>query len=178
MFNKLVDECRPSLSFSHLRDICFADLVREGIYFVILDVDNTIAMPGKGAATGMSNLLRIAREEGIRDICLLSNVVLQSEKKVARIRTIAHELGMDKYLACYWPNLKPKEEPFRRALGLLGSSVENTAVIGDQCFTDIRGGNNLSMVTILVSPLGSDHFVTRPKRQFESYLRNVYSQRR
>jgi hypothetical protein len=43
-----------------------------------------------------------------------------------------------------------------------------TAVIGDQLFTDIRGGNKLGLTTILVEPLDENEPVSvRIKRIFE-----------
>jgi predicted HAD superfamily phosphohydrolase YqeG len=46
-----------------------------------------------------------------------------------------------------------------------------TAVIGDQLFTDIRGGNRLGLTTILVEPLDVNEPVTvRLKRFLEKII--------
>ena len=48
---------------------------------------------------------------------------------------------------------------------------EETAVIGDQLFTDIRGGNRTGLTTILVEPLDENEPITvRVKRIFENLL--------
>ena len=35
----------------------------------------------------------------------------------------------------------------------LGAAPEQTAIVGDQIFTDIWGGNNAKVLTILVKPI-------------------------
>ena len=50
----------------------------------------------------------------------------------------------------------------------MGSSAEETAVIGDQVFTDILGGNRMGLFTILVVPINKREFIgTRVMRKFE-----------
>ncbi len=44
---------------------------------------------------------------------------------------------------------------------MMNSQPENTAIIGDQIFTDVLGGKRLGLYTILVRPLGEDHWTTR-----------------
>ncbi|HOF86860.1 MAG TPA: HAD hydrolase-like protein, partial [Armatimonadota bacterium] len=41
----------------------------------------------------------------------------------------------------------------RRAMAMLETTPDTTAIIGDQLFTDIWGGKRLGLYTILVSPL-------------------------
>src|SRR2546428_13086469 len=45
-------------------------------------------------------------------------------------------------------------------MGLMGTRAEPTALIGDQVFTDILGGNLLGVKTILVEPLSTQEFPT------------------
>jgi uncharacterized protein len=49
--------------------------------------------------------------------------------------------------------LKPLPIAFNNAMRLLGSKPSNTALIGDQLFTDIAGANWLGIYTILVDPI-------------------------
>ena len=56
--------------------------------------------------------------------------------------------------------------------------ASNTAVIGDQIFTDILGGNILGLYTILVDPISSKEFFwTRLMRMAEALVlkRNNFS---
>jgi predicted HAD superfamily phosphohydrolase YqeG len=41
----------------------------------------------------------------------------------------------------------------------MGVTAAQTAVIGDQVFTDILGGNRAGLYTVLVKPLASREFV-------------------
>jgi predicted HAD superfamily phosphohydrolase YqeG len=37
----------------------------------------------------------------------------------------------------------------------MGTAPDNTAVVGDQIFTDIFGGNKLGLYTVLVDPISA-----------------------
>ena len=53
----------------------------------------------------------------------------------------------------------------------LDLTPEETAVIGDQLFTDIRGGNRIGLMTILVDPLDTNEPIhVRIKRIFEKFI--------
>lgn len=54
---------------------------------------------------------------------------------------------------------------------MLGSTVEETVVIGDQLFTDVLGGNRLGAFTIMVSPVDRrEFFATLLQRTLEKIL--------
>jgi len=40
-----------------------------------------------------------------------------------------------------------------KAMEIMNTKASETAVIGDQIFTDIYGGNKVNMFTILVTPI-------------------------
>ena len=48
---------------------------------------------------------------------------------------------------------KPKSGGFQRAMGRMGVTPAQTAIVGDQIFTDIWGGNNAGVLTLLVHPI-------------------------
>ena len=48
---------------------------------------------------------------------------------------------------------KPFSSGFKKAMRKLNLTSKEVAVIGDQLFTDVLGGNILSCYTIMVSPL-------------------------
>ena len=65
---------------------------------------------------------------------------------------------------------KPSRKPFE-AIKIMGIKAEETAVIGDQLFTDIYGGNKLNMFTILVKPIATKEFIfVRMKRLAEKFV--------
>jgi HAD superfamily phosphatase (TIGR01668 family) len=68
--------------------------------------------------------------------------------------------------------LKPVPLGFRRAMAIMGTRPATTALVGDQLFTDVLGGNLLGMYTILVEPLSPDEFpTTRLVRRIERLIR-------
>ena len=48
---------------------------------------------------------------------------------------------------------KPKTPSFDQAMEQMGVTKEQTAIIGDQIFTDVLGGNRAGVATILVKPI-------------------------
>ncbi|MBM3462047.1 MAG: HAD-IIIA family hydrolase [Armatimonadetes bacterium] len=141
--------------------IDFAALASRGLHFLILDVDNTIS--GLGAVSlipGVVEHLHAAREAGhLRGLCLVSNVML-GRHKVLRVERFARELDAH-FVAADWRAPKPSPLPFRAALQRMACEPSETVVVGDQVYTDVRGGNRLGMFTVLVPPLGPDHWTTR-----------------
>ena len=48
---------------------------------------------------------------------------------------------------------KPKSPSFYKAMERMGAEKGQTAIVGDQVFTDILGGNRAGISTILVEPI-------------------------
>ena len=48
---------------------------------------------------------------------------------------------------------KPKTPAFFKAMERVGATREQTAIVGDQIFTDILGGNRAGVSAILVEPI-------------------------
>ena len=48
---------------------------------------------------------------------------------------------------------KPKTPSFVRAMERMGVTREQTAIVGDQVFTDVLGGNRAGVTAILVEPI-------------------------
>ena len=159
MFTKLKPRhCTPSVM-----DLDLAHLKKQGIQAIILDLDNTIVEWG---ATCVSPEL-IAwvaklKKDGFK-LCILSNGM------PSRVQLVAHKLRMPAVPRA----IKPRRGAFLKALSLLGTSCDTTAVIGDQLFTDILGGNRCSLYTILTPPLSKREFLyTRMVRIIEKMVLN------
>jgi len=135
----------PDLYYSSVHAIDLDALARSGVRVLLLDLDNTLlprdtnVVPDelKAWATGL-------RERGF-SVCLVSNNWHE------RVHHVASELGFDLVDKA----IKPLPFAFRRALRLENAKASEAAVIGDQLFTDILGGNMLGMRTILVAPLSA-----------------------
>lgn len=138
----------PDLSVDHIRDIPIDILEAKQIRGVIFDLDNTIIAWGSANMDGeMIKWLRLLERRGFR-LCIVSN----SMKK--RVREIAQSINIP-YIARAG---KPLRSGFCRALQTIDLRGNEVAVVGDQRFTDIVGGNRIGAFTILVNPLGEKEF--------------------
>lgn len=112
---------------------------------IIFDIDNTlvgfrVAKPTEANLTLFSRL----REKGIA-------FAIASNNSRARVGTYAEGLGVPFYhRAC-----KPLGFALRKIRKGWGIPAKNIALVGDQIYTDMLGGNCAGMVTVLVEPI--DH---------------------
>lgn len=119
-------------------------LARRGIRLVLADLDNTL-VPYKveEPAAEVAAWARELRDHGIQ-LFLLSN-----SRKPGRAQRFAEALGIP-----YEGHAgKPKVGGFQRAMARMGAAPEETAIVGDQIFTDIWGGNRAGVLTLLVHPI-------------------------
>ena len=117
-------------------------LLEHNIKALILDLDNTLSMHGNPAAeAGIPDWLDKMRELDIKMMVVSNN----TNKRVA---PLAAKLGLD-YIHS---GAKPLTFGINKAAKKLGVPKENIAVVGDQIFTDVMGGNFAKMKTILVEP--------------------------
>lgn len=147
-------------------DIDPQDLVADGIEAVLLDLDNTLVgwqrhdMPADVRAW-----VRSLQDAGIR-LCLVSNT-----RYGARLRSLSDEIGVP-FVRRAW---KPRRKGFRDALAVLGADPSHTAMIGDQMFTDVLGGNRMGLYTVMVKPMHRREFLgTKVSRAVEWALLNVF----
>ncbi len=150
---------RPKIWIKSVLSIDKEFLDKHGIKALILDMDNTLSMhkhpePEKGVMEWLDKM----RELGI-PMRVVSN---NTEKRVA---PLAKKLGLP---YCYF-GCKPLTFGISKAVKLMGVPAKNTAVIGDQIFTDIIAGNLKGTITILVEPFHiEDNCLFRLKRWAES----------
>ncbi len=125
-------------------------LLGRGIEGIILDLDNTlVGWHQEDMTEEVVSWLEALKSAGLK-LCILSNSVLSK-----RSERIAERLGC--------PNVrmarKPSRAGFHKAMTAMGTQSSNTAIVGDQLFTDILGGNRAGVLTILVRPLAKQEFV-------------------
>ena len=119
--------------------------LHRGLRGLIIDLDNTLVAWGEDKVSGpMREWVREIKAAGLK-ICILSNALEQ------RVRAVGESLEVP------WVSraVKPRKHPFRQALKILGTAPGETAVIGDQIFTDIWGGNRMGLYTIWTTPLST-----------------------
>jgi HAD superfamily phosphatase (TIGR01668 family) len=152
---------RPDAEAASIYAVDPAALRARGIRGVILDLDNTIVPWGAwDVPSALGPWIAAARAAELR-LCIVSN------NGGARVAHVAAALDLPAVTgAC-----KPLRRALRRALGLMGTPAEATALIGDQLFTDVLGGNRLGLHTILVHPQSAREFpLTRLTRLAERLL--------
>ena len=146
----MFDKLKPELYYQDIFAIDLIALDREGIKGLICDIDNTI-MPWS-EDTIIKEVLDWfdeIKEQGF-SICLVSN------GKDKRVKKLSQDLSIPAVgLAA-----KPSKRAFKKAQKILKLKREEIAVIGDQLFTDIFGGNRMGFKTILVDPMSSKEFFT------------------
>lgn len=76
-------------------------------------------------------------------------VVILSNGQRGRVERYAKALGIRGFSLIG----KPLPHAFRQGLKALGTQPHETAMIGDQLFTDVFGANVIGMISILVTPL-------------------------
>jgi HAD superfamily phosphatase (TIGR01668 family) len=148
----------PKLQTKSVSDLDLADLQRRGIQGIIFDLDNTlVAWKQDRLAPEVVNIIKQAKLLGFK-MSILSNALEH------RVEAVAHLLDIP-YVS---RAVKPRKSPFRKALELMGTTVDTTAVVGDQLFTDILGGNRMKLYTIWISPLSTTEFIsTKAVRKIE-----------
>ncbi|MGB9779473.1 YqeG family HAD IIIA-type phosphatase [Caldanaerobacter sp.] len=142
MYKKLI----PDMIVESVHKIDLNFLKNKGITSLILDIDNTL-LPKKEKFLDKYTVewLEIAKKEGFK-ICLVSN---NTRKRVNQLKEKTGIPGIA------WA-IKPRKGAFKKALKLLDAKPHETAIIGDQIFTDILGGKRVGLFTILVKPLSDD----------------------
>jgi HAD superfamily phosphatase (TIGR01668 family) len=133
-----------------------------------VDLDNTVTHWNSPVVPEETRAwFQAARERGF-SLCLSSNNLY------ARAAGIAQALGVPVVCGAG----KPRRRAFRQMLAVLGSRPQETAVIGDQVFTDVLGGKRLGLFTVLVRPLGPQEFVvTRVLRRLERLVMRSWPER-
>ena len=121
-----------------------AELAAGGIALLLADLDNTLVPYGVPLPTGA---LRRWKEE--LDAHGVKLFVLSNNRHAERPRVFCEALGIP-YIGHAG---KPKAASFFAAMERMGVSPRQTAIVGDQIFTDILGGRRAGIATILVKPI-------------------------
>ncbi|HEX3014764.1 MAG TPA: YqeG family HAD IIIA-type phosphatase [Desulfobacteria bacterium] len=149
---------RPSMCVGSLDSISPTQLQQLNIKGLIIDLDNTVT-PWNDLEVGpkVTAWFKRLASYGIKS-CVVSN---NSEQRVA---AVANVLG----IPFIHKASKPHRRSYYRSMEIMETKRDNTAVIGDQLFTDILGGNRLGLFTILVVPISEREWIgTRVMRLFE-----------
>lgn len=152
---------RPAEYVRTIYDIDLHMLRQRGVRGIICDLDNTlVAWDESSTGPELRHWIAEAKQAGL-GVCIVSN------NGKNRVGEFARSLGLP-FVA---NAAKPRRRAFRRAMELLGTSPAETAVVGDQVFTDVFGGNRQGLHTILVVPISRQEFIgTRLVRLLEQFV--------
>lgn len=137
---------KPDYIFNSICDITFDFLKSNNINALILDIDNTLAVPDKREIPQNIGIwLEKMKEREIK-------LVILSNNTPERISAFSDAVK----LPFVGKALKPKKDGYLRAAKLVGEEINNCACIGDQLFTDIWGANRCGAKSILTKPFAED----------------------
>lgn len=133
----------PDYKLKSIDDIDFGIFKEKNIKYVLLDIDNTLVSYTSPMADDRARafLARLA-DCGIK-------YAFVSNNHRARVEKFAAEFGT----FYVYDSGKPLLFGVKRAMRHLGAKKENTALIGDQVFTDVYAGNRAGLITFMVEPI-------------------------
>ena len=133
----------PNKKIDSVFSLDFDKLKKLGIRGIIFDIDNTLESHRVPEPSDeIKNLLEKVKELGF-SVCLISN------GKEPRVELFNRSL----LLPAVGNAKKPLKKNLRLAMQLLNTSKNETALVGDQIFTDVFGGNRMGFYTVLVNPI-------------------------
>ncbi len=157
---------KPDIKLKRVTDISLELLKKENIDTLILDVDNTLSTHhGQILTDGLTEWLELMKAGGI-------GLIVLSNSKEKRVKPFAQKIGLP-FISL---GLKPLPFGYLRAINMAKSQRKNTAIVGDQIFTDVLGGNIVGVKTILLTPIKpEDGLSFKIRRKLEQRLFKLYN---
>ena len=156
----------PDLYLKKVEDITIEILQKNKLKALILDLDNTLIDYNKNLSDTVVEWAKNLKGQGVK-IYILSN-----SRHKEKVEKVAKKLGVE------YSNFakKPLKTGFLKVQKILNEEPEKVAVVGDQIFTDVIGGNRCKMFTILVEPIdrNTEYWYTSWKRPLEDRIINKY----
>jgi HAD superfamily phosphatase (TIGR01668 family) len=151
----------PNLHLNNIFEIDADHLESLGIKGIITDMDNTLVpWSDRTVYPRLAEWFANLKDKGFK-------VFIVSNNSKDRGGQLARELD----IPAIWYAIKPRRRAFRKALEQMRLSPEEVAVVGDQIFTDVLGGNRLGLYTIHVTPISEKEFIsTKLMRMLERFI--------
>jgi uncharacterized protein len=139
---------RPDQIVDSIYQIDLEDLKARQIKAIIADLDNTL-VPWRSSEVQdkLTDWVNTVREHGLK-------IAIVSNNTSSRVDAMSAQLGVIALSGA----IKPRRGAFRSVAARFELTPAEVAVVGDQLFTDILGGNRTGMYTILVTPMSSHEF--------------------
>jgi len=154
----------PDYSFNSVTEIPVSFFKEKGIKGIAIDVDNTLTGDGSQYLhEEIREWVEQVKKAGLK-LCAVSN----NDRE--RLQPFAETIGIP-YI---FEAKKPSPRCIKKVLGILGTDKSETAMIGDQYFTDMLFAYRVRLTSILINPLGDDnHSGATVKRFFEKPIRRM-----
>ena len=135
---------RARFTYHDIYELSGEALARRGFRLLLADLDNTLVPYGVPLP---DEKLKAWRDDlAAHGVTLF---VLSNNRHESRPRVFAEGLDVP-YIGHAG---KPKTPSFVKAMERMGVTREQTAIVGDQVFTDVLGGNRAGVSAILVEPI-------------------------
>lgn len=133
----------PDMYQKSIYSINYEKLCNCGIRCLLFDLDNTcVPYVEKVPSKKLIDLFDYLKDMGFK-------VILFSNATKKRLEVFKNTLVVD----CSYSSRKPSKRKFLKVLKMYNFDLSEVAIIGDQLFTDILGGNRVGIKTILVNPM-------------------------
>lgn len=147
----LEDMFKPDIFIDDIYNIDLDMIKSLGIKALIFDIDNTLVTYDDAVAPEHTiKWFDLLHQQGLKTF-------LVSNNNQDRVKKFAESLD-EPYFA---KALKPRKRYLTEACNMMKVKPENTALVGDQLFTDIYGGKRMKMYTVFVKAISDreDWFV-------------------
>ena len=142
----------PDMYQKSIYHIDYEKLLEDGIKCILFDLDNT-CVPYKDK---VPNKKLIDLIETLKDMDF--KVIIFSNALKRRIKPFKDALNVDAVARAG----KPRKDKFLKVMKIFGYNLSEVAIIGDQLYKDILGGNRVGIKTILDNPMSKDDmFLTK-----------------
>jgi len=133
----------PRHSFRKLTDIPPEYLRKLGIRFLMLDLDNTVAAYSESLPSDS-----VARWTALVKDCGIMLYIVSNSVRVGRVEAFAEALRIDYIKGASKPSPKVVSRTIRES----GFEPGESALIGDQIYTDTLAANRAGAISIIVRP--------------------------
>lgn len=153
---------KPDYEFKSVLDIEADFFEKENIKYLLIDIDNTLV--ADNAPDADENAIEFLKKLEEKNI----SFYLVSNNKEERVQSFNKYLG--------YPSIsragKPGKKKIKRVMNEMNAVKSETALIGDQIFTDLLAAKNAGIRMVLVSPINTkiENTFFKVKRFFEKII--------
>ena len=147
----------PRMIYPHLTDVRAEDLTARGVSFLMLDFDNTIVPYTTDVPTErMRSWLEEMNASPVK-------IAIVSNSKNDRLIRFCETYHLDYIMRAH----KPRPRGLQQCMARFGFAQEQSAIVGDQIFTDTLAGNLAGVTPILVKAIDNHTFWLKARHVLE-----------